>query len=184
MTESNIRDDVSDNSKLHDDTSVTTSTKVPGKDDRENIHELKVVECLLNNTFIKLSDFTDIIGRKMMFTVDWDYMDRQWKYSHAYLKDKLLELIFAYSLMDDLIQEENNEFKPTDNPYQFKDTINKMLTDNNILYHLMVESFGIEEDCVEQILQIGYEKSQNDDTEDKNNINQLSNRNWELRETL
>ena len=184
VIESDIKDDISENSKLHDDTSVTTSTKVPGKDDRENLYELKVVECLLNNTFVKLSDFTDVIGRKMMFAVDWDYMDRQWKYSHAYLKDKLLEVIFAYSLMDDLIQEENNEFKPTDNPYQFKDTINKMLTDNNILYHLMVESFGIEEDYVEQILQIGYEKSQNDDTEDKNDINQWSDRNWELREKL
>ena len=184
VTEGNIKDDISDNSKIHEDTSVTTSTKVPGKEDRENIYELKVVECLLNNTFIKLSEFTDIIGRKMMFTVDWDYMDRQWKSSHAYLKDKLLEVIFAYSLMDDFIQEENNEFKPTDNPYQFKDTINKMLSDNNILYHLMVESFGIEEDYVDQILQIGYEKLQNNNAEVKNSITDWDDQNWALREQL
>ena len=184
VSESNIKDETSDCSKMQDDTSITTSTKVPGKDDRESSHGFKIVECLLNNTFIKLSDFTDIIGRKIIFAVDWDYMERQWKFSHAYLKDKLLELLFAYSLMDDFIQEENNEFKPTDNPYQFKDTINKMLSDNNILYHLMVESFGIEEDYAEQILKMGYDQSRDKSIRDKSDQVGWDNLNWKLREYL
>lgn len=114
---------------------------MPDTSDFMNNYELKVYDSLLSNVFIKLSDFSDVLGRKLMFTVDWDYLDRQWATSHVYLKDNLLELMFSYSMMNDLIQEEENEFKPTDNPYFFKDNINKMLSDNKILYNLMLESF-------------------------------------------
>jgi hypothetical protein len=47
----------SENSKSIDDSSITTSTKVPGKDDHLARHEIKVVDSLTINTFVKLSDF-------------------------------------------------------------------------------------------------------------------------------
>lgn len=47
----------SGNSKSIDESSITTSTKVPGKDDHLTKHEIKVLDSLTINTFVKLSDF-------------------------------------------------------------------------------------------------------------------------------
>ena len=74
-TDIDAKDDESVFSKTFEESSLTASTKVPGKEDPNN-GDLNIVDCLLSNTFIKLSDFTDILGKKLAFTVDWDYMAR------------------------------------------------------------------------------------------------------------
>lgn len=74
-TKSEFVENNSNSSKNAEESSVTTSTKVPNSEGYGK-HELKVIDGLLNNTFTKLSDFSDILGRKLVFTVDWEYMDR------------------------------------------------------------------------------------------------------------
>jgi len=65
----------SGNSKTNDITSITDSTKIPGNG-LNGRQEFKVIDSLLINTFVKLSSFSDILGRKMVFEVDWDYLER------------------------------------------------------------------------------------------------------------
>jgi len=71
-----FKDDTSLNSKSIGESSITTSTKVPGNDDFTHKHEIKVIDSLNINTFVKLSDFSDCLGRKLIFTVDWQYENR------------------------------------------------------------------------------------------------------------
>ena len=75
MTDIEAKEDESLYSKTFEESSLTASTKVPGNND-SNSGDLNTVDWLLSNTFIKLSDFTDMLGKKLIFTVDWNYMWR------------------------------------------------------------------------------------------------------------
>lgn len=56
-SEGDDKDSNSYNSKTIDESSITASTKVPGKDDIISRNEIKVIDALSINTFANLSDF-------------------------------------------------------------------------------------------------------------------------------
>lgn len=59
-----------------DESSITGSTNYFGNNQDQNRNEIKVVDSLTINTFTKLSNFSDPLGRKLAFTVDWNYINR------------------------------------------------------------------------------------------------------------
>ena len=64
---------------------------------------LEVKESILTNVFVKLSEFCDYWGKKQIFEVDWDYIQRpDLEITHTYLTDIAYEWFLAYSLSSEL----------------------------------------------------------------------------------
>ena len=61
--------------------------------------QIDIKETSLFNCFIKMSDFANSLGKRMVFEIDWDYItSRDWDITHPYITDQFLELMFGYSL--------------------------------------------------------------------------------------
>ena len=73
--ENDSKDDDSAITKVIGESSITTSTIAPRNNESYN-GELVIVDWLLMNVFTKLTNFWDFIGRKQIFSVDWDYLSR------------------------------------------------------------------------------------------------------------
>jgi hypothetical protein len=150
-SEIEIPDNDSDVSKLVGGSSITPSTAIPTSDGVYGKHEIKVIDSTLVNTFIKLSEFADPLGRKMVFTVDWDYLDRLWNHSHVYLKDILLETLFSLSLQESIANPNEDTLSIMDDKLHVEDKLGQMVNNHNVLLHLINQSFEVDSNEAEKI---------------------------------
>jgi hypothetical protein len=153
ISEIEIPDNDSGMSKLIGDSSVTPSTAIPTSDQCGvyGKHEIKVIDSTLVNTFVKLSEFADPLGRKMVFTVDWDYLGRLWNHSHVYLKDILLETLFSLSLQESIANPNEDTLSIMDDKLHVEDKLGQMVNNHNVLLHLINQSFEVDSNEAEKI---------------------------------
>lgn len=94
---------------------------------------------------MNLSPFSDELGRKLIFEVDWDYLNRKWDITHSHLKDDFFELLFAMGLQDEVINPDEDELRNNNTAIQIEDNITKILEKSNILPYILQKNFPDDE---------------------------------------
>lgn len=71
---------------------------------KPEITQIDIKDSFLSNCFLKLSEFANILGIKVMMEVDWDYLtSRNWETTHSYLKEEIYEAVLAFGLSNEFV---------------------------------------------------------------------------------
>ena len=71
---------------------------------KQEITQISIKDAFLSNCFLKLSEFANILGMKILLQVDWDYLtSRNWEVTHTYLMTSVYEAVMASGLSNELV---------------------------------------------------------------------------------
>ena len=100
---------------------------------------IEIKESILFDTFVKLSEYWDYFGKRQIFEVDWDYINRpDLEITHSYLSDLAYETFLALSLSPEVMQNillnpESISNISRNSLNEINSKMNKIINDNSIM---------------------------------------------------